>query len=183
MLTPRTRELLRHAHHSGREFSPSTTRVVGTLPGMRPPPLEPKLGSQLPYLLPAIELRRLLAEARARNESFGLRYRRLSVSGAPFAGRVVTLTEEVALKPGGASVRSRTCLAEDGGAADAARPPRSDGAPPEKKKKRKEGKTKARCAANELAMLPSSDWWLAGMLIAFPLPMRADGSGELGCLA
>ena len=24
---------------------------------------------------------------------------------------------------------------------------------------------------------------VAGMLIAFPLPMRADGSGELGCLA
>ena len=49
MLTPRARSMLVHAGHSGREFSPSTTRVVGTLPGMKPPPVNDS--EQLHYLL------------------------------------------------------------------------------------------------------------------------------------
>ena len=41
------------------------------------------------------------------------------------------------------------------------------------------------CAPDELALLGPSDWWLTGMLLAFPMPMR-EGSGyarEVGCLA
>ena len=41
----------------------------------------------------------------------------------------------------------------------------------------------AACPSDELALLPASDWWLTGMLLAFPLPMRADGVHEMGCLA
>ena len=54
MLSPRTRSMLAHAGHSAREFGPSTTRVVGTLPGMKPDP-DPSR-PQLPYLLPAMDL-------------------------------------------------------------------------------------------------------------------------------
>ena len=39
------------------------------------------------------------------------------------------------------------------------------------------------CDSNELALLPPPDTWLAGLLLSFPLPMRADGLHELGCLA
>ena len=41
----------------------------------------------------------------------------------------------------------------------------------------------ATCEDTELALLPASDWWLTGLLLAFPLPMRADSVHELGCLA
>jgi hypothetical protein len=89
MLTERTKHMLRSVGHSAREFNPSTTRVVGTFPGMKP---STNLTKQLPYLLPAVELRRLLGEARTLNESFSVRYRRLSHT-APFNGRVVHLQE------------------------------------------------------------------------------------------
>ena len=91
MLSPRAREYLSHAGHAAREFGPSTTRVVGTLPGMKPHPDPAR--PQLEYLLPAVELRRLLAEARANNESFTLTYKRVSRTGAPFAGRVVDVVD------------------------------------------------------------------------------------------
>ena len=31
------------------------------------------------------------------------------------------------------------------------------------------------CPPDELALLPASDWWSTGMLLAFPMPMREDG--------
>jgi len=157
MLTPRTRALLMDAGHTAREFSPSTTRVVGTLPGMKPHP-DPRR-KQLPYLLPAIELRRLLAEARERSESFRLTYRRLSRTNAPFDGRVVTLVETQ--RADGSRVSK--CTARTGGVTRRLFP--------------------KRCEAGEIALLPPSDWWLTGLLLAFPLPMREGGERELGCLA
>jgi len=89
MLTERTKAMLHAAGHSGKEFNPSTTRVVGTFPGMRPPA---NMSEQIPYLLPAVELRRLLAEARDLGETFSLHYRRVSRT-APFNGRIVHLHE------------------------------------------------------------------------------------------
>ena len=151
MISLRAREMLHHAGHSGREFGPSTTRVVGTLPGMRPDPKDP----QLTYLLPALELRRLLAEARDRAESFTVTYRRVSRTNAPFAGRVVDVVDRY----GSSGMRHTTCMIKDGG----------------------------KCDDDELAMLPASSvhqwWWLTGLLLSFPLPMREDGVRELGCLA
>lgn len=146
MLTERARAMLLSAGHSAREFTPSTTRVVGTLPGMKPLANQTE---QLAYLLPAVELRRVLGEARARNESFDLRYRRLSRS-APFNGRVVLLRE--------AAGGERSCWLEG---VDKGKP----------------------CATDELALLPPSNNWATYMLLAFPMPMRPDGTSELGCLA
>ena len=37
--------------------------------------------------------------------------------------------------------------------------------------------------AGQSANLPAADWWLTSLLLAFPLPMRADGMREQGCLA
>lgn len=156
MLTSRTRSMLLHAGHSAREFSPSTTRVVGTLPGMRPHP-NPN-HEQLRYMLPAIELRRLLAESRALDESFSLTYRRISKTGAAFTNRTVKLVE-TQLADGR---RVSHCRASTG---------------------RHTAVLSKACAADEIALLPPSDWWLTGMLLAFPLPMRAGGEREMGCLA
>ena len=115
--------------------------------------------AQLRYLLPAIELRRLLGEARAAAESFSLTYRRVSVSGAPFDGHTVTLVERQL--PDGR--RKRRCTV-----------------------RRPTGLARwlgAQCAPDEIGLLPASDWWLSGLLLAFPLPMQPDGQRELGCLA
>ena len=153
MLSPRTREMLKHAGHSGREFGPSTTRVVGTLPGMKPDPDSTK--PQLAYLLPALELRRLLSEARSRSESFTLTYRRISKTGAPFDGRIVNLVDETIN-----NVHRTTCTVGV-------------------------GRQAVPCDPDEIGVLPMPDqWgWLTWLLLSFPLPMRADGVHELGCLA
>jgi len=156
MLSERSRALLAQAGHSAREFGPSTTRVVGVLPGMKPDSEAP----QLPYLLPALELRRLLAEARARNESFELTYKRVSNTGAPFNGRLVHVVDSHV----DGAWQSR-CSARVPGVAGLS-------------------SLSGACAADELAVLPSpADGWLATLLLSFPLPMSPDGQHELGCLA
>ena len=158
MLTPRTREYLEHAGHAAREFGPSTTRVVGTLPGMKPhaDPTRP----QIQYVLPAIELRRLLSEARAQNESFSLAYKRVSTTGAPFAGRIVDVIDGYSTSSSGGGEHYTRCTVRSSipGLGTA-------------------------CAEDEIALLPASDWWLTQLLLAFPLPMREDGVHELGCMA
>ena len=173
MLSSRTRTMLRHAGHAGREFGPSTTRVVGTLPGMRPP-ADASL-PQLPYYLPALELRRLLGEARARNETLALTYRRVSRTGATFAGRVVDvadtydsgrLTTQCTVRPRTPQLWQQFWPAQDPPGAHAGSAVGS-----------------ASCEPEEIALLPPSDWWLTGLLLAFPLPMREDGIHEVGCLA
>ena len=167
MLSPRAREYLSHAGHAAREFGPSTTRVVGTLPGMKPHPDPAR--PQLEYLLPAVELRRLLAEARANNESFTLTYKRVSRTGAPFAGRVVDVVDSPVSSTAGSGKEEST-------AALGTRHTRCTvrGMLPG---------FSSECADDELALLPPSDWWLTGLLLAFPMPMRQDGVHELGCLA
>lgn len=154
MLSERTRAMLAHAGHAAREFGPSTTRVVGTLPGMKPPPDTSR--PQLKYLLPAVELRRLLGEARAERESFSLSYKRVSRTGASWAGRIVDVEERY--DAGGRTVRCTVRNTDGFGWGTA-------------------------CDDDELALLPASDWWLTELLLAFPLPMREDGVHELGCLA
>ena len=159
MLSPRTRAMLHHAGHSGREFGPSTTRVVGTLPGMKPDPDASK--PQLPYLLPALELRRLLAEARTLNESFTLTYKRVSKTGAPFSGRVVRVAE-VNID----SMRRSSCTVNV-----------------ESQSATTWWIDAHACDSEELALLPAPNTWLTGLLLSFPLAMRADGVHEVGCLA
>ena len=100
-----------------------------------------------------------MAEARARNESFTLTYRRVSKTGAPFAGRVVTLREDAAQ-----STRRCTLVVEARG---------GRGFPARRRRA---------CPPDELALLPPPASWLTAMLLAFPMPMRDDG-GELGCIA
>lgn len=167
MLSPQTRDYLAHAGHSAREFGPSTTRVVGTLPGMRPEPNASK--PQLQYLLPADELRRLLAEARERREPFTLTYKRVSTTGAPFAGRVVDVTETYSAAPEGGGSE------DDGGASGSRRTHCTVRA--------NVSALSTECEPDELALLPASGWWSTGLLLAFPLPMRDDGVHEVGCLA
>lgn len=89
-LSPRLRAMLASAGHIGRQFNPRASRVSG-------PAARSGLGRWVAaarnepfvrYTLPAYELRRVLAEARAANESFSLTYVRLR------AGEVAAPGEE-----------------------------------------------------------------------------------------
>jgi len=148
-------------------FAPSTTRVVGTLPGMQPGASssssshDAELAPLVPYLLPASELRRLLEEARAdarlTGNAFNLTYTRLAKTpqGAVVDARRVTLLDD--------DGHHASCVVDD----------------------------TAPCAADELALAPPigatphggvGASWLTSLLLAFPVPLRPDG-GDVGCLA
>lgn len=79
-ISPRAREYLRALGHSARQFNSMKRRILG--PGAAPPDhtrAAARHGAPLavPYTLPAVELRRLLREARAANESFRITYQHL----------------------------------------------------------------------------------------------------------
>jgi len=86
--------LLRAAGHVGLMFNAMKARILGPLFAPQPPPAFRK------YTLPALELRRLLDEARARSEAFSITYTVLE--GAlgdekwrkSSAGRTVTISED-----------------------------------------------------------------------------------------
>lgn len=71
----RSRDLLLSVGHTARQYNPTVRTVLGeTLRGFMPR-WQPESGAPfVQYTLPAIELRRLLAEARLRNEAFSVRY-------------------------------------------------------------------------------------------------------------
>ena len=82
MLSASVRENLKAVGHSGREYGPYLARVLGAAaiappPEWRPPSRKTAEG----FMVPAIELRRLLAEARAAGESFALTYRQRKPGG------------------------------------------------------------------------------------------------------
>lgn len=75
--------LLRAAGHTGRQFDPYETVVLG--PGF----VSRRVGGPfVPYLLPAVELRRLLAKARSAGESFSLVYSKLPTNSSSKHERV-----------------------------------------------------------------------------------------------
>ena len=95
VLTPSVRALLRACGHTGRQWFPLKTRIFG--PQAHPVDV---LGPPLPYTIPALELRRLIAEARRLGETnYTLVYTRLPEgrldvpsSRAPHGGPTVTFS-------------------------------------------------------------------------------------------
>ena len=73
VLTRGTQNLLTDAGHSGRHFNSLISRVVGSFAV----PPRPDDSTFVKYTLPAFELRRIVHEARQREESFELRYSHL----------------------------------------------------------------------------------------------------------
>ena len=61
--------------HSAREFAPYLARVIGPFAVLPPTGVAPPRPRNEGFMVPMVELRRLLAEARAAGESFQLTYR------------------------------------------------------------------------------------------------------------
>jgi hypothetical protein len=74
--SPRLKQWLLAVGHSGRQFGPYGARVMGPF-APRPIDLPTAEKDFTPYLLPMIELRRLVHEAGGKGESFELRYTKL----------------------------------------------------------------------------------------------------------
>lgn len=125
MLRPRARRYLRAAGHTGRQWNSAVAQIVG--PDVMPPnpaaATRAALGRRgarrapsLAYTLPASELRRLLAAARAAGERFALEYTQLPGTRGDEAwrrgarGRTIRLSED--------GLGGRTCVVVEEGAPD-----------------------------------------------------------------
>ena len=153
-MAPHELELLRSAGHSARMFNAMKARVLG-------PELAPTDAPWSRYTVPAIELRRLLTEARSRSEAFTLTYTVLSRDGGDerwrrtSRGRTVTLVED---GHGG-----RRCSVVGGGML---------------------GVGSGTCNPDELALLPPPGFWPTRFFVAQPYPIleeAADFEGEIVC--
>ena len=154
LISPRAREFLRALGHSGRQFNAMKRRILG--PGATPPDhtrAAALRGAPLavPYTLPAIELRRLLLEARAANESFRLSYQHLpgmrgdEVWRQTAAGPTVRFSEDRAT-----GTSACTVLVTPAG-------------------------PYLPCAPDELALLPPAPWWVHKLVMLQPYPILPPG--------
>ena len=169
-LPARARALLRDAGHLGQQFAPTPRRIIR--PEVRARLPRWRAGSGLPfvaYTLPALELRRMLHEAREANESFTLTYDRLPRAApegdAREAWRRTAVAATVVLKEdgrGGRRCRVRERITAIGGGA------RWGGW--------------HRCAEDELAMQPPPEAsLLMKMLLFLPYPIL-PGSDAVPCV-
>ena len=149
VFAPRAIAVLRAAGHSGRQFNFAMGRVLGAW-ALPPPPA----GAFVRYTVPALQLRRMLAEARAAAEPFELEYSVLDGHGdeawrASSAGlRRVRLSEDP--RRG----RSVCGVASDGGKA---------------------------CGPDELARLPALLPWEHAWGVWNPHPILPAMSAEMHC--
>ena len=148
---PRSVELLEGAGHVGLQYMPTVMAVLGDdLRMFLPHPFTP-------YTLPALELRRVLAETRAASsEAFVIEYEHLPGSVGDERWRQEAVESTVRLSENGRGGRS--CRIRAAGAYF----------------------WKA-CADDEPALLPPPSGWLAKIRIFFPLPVH-PGLGELPCI-
>jgi hypothetical protein len=141
------RALLARANHTARMFNAMKARVLGTW--VVPPPPE---GPPVRYSLPALELRRILAEARELNESFYMRYTELPGMEGDEAWRREGEGRGVLLRESGDG--KRECKLEAGG----------------------------ECTKDELANLPPPPWYARKWLVQQPYPiLEGDRRIEITC--
>jgi len=151
LLPPRSVELLEGAGHAAIQFMPTVMIVLGQrFRDSLPHPFSP-------YTVPALELRRVLAEARAASsEPFVIEYDRLPGTVGDERWRQEAVESTVRLSDNGRGGRS--CRIRAAGAYF----------------------WKA-CADDEPGLLPAPSGWLAKIRIFFPLPVHA-GLEELPCI-
>lgn len=175
LLAPRTRALLRLAGHATRQFNPKARRVLGAAIRQRMPRWEAGGGAPfVPFTVPALELRRLLAEARraaaASNSTFELHYTRLAGARGDEAWRAGSRGVAVRLTRddgrGGAK-----CVSRNETRAAAAK-----GAPPWARASRWTA-----CAPDELAMLPEPSAWALKISLFYPYAIVPEAPRELVC--
>ena len=169
-LAPGALELLASVGHSSRQFLPLVGRIYGP-DGMAaksadsPSPLS--AAAPPSYTVPALELRRLLADARVRGEtSFALTYARLPTSGSGANGQGRGVDWQHAASSGGAVTVTVDAHGRTSCAVDATQEP---------------------CAADEPALMPwppdGPGWlvWLTlKLLVWYPVPLL-PGSVEMAC--
>ena len=152
---PRITRMLEAMGHSGRIFSAEMMRCSGpdhTTPnGADGAPFTP-------FTLPGAELRRVLAEAKARNESFALEYTRLE--RAPiFARDTPAPVPEVGVSyRWDAAWRVARCAYTN----------------------RATAATLGECTADEVALLPPKGWLYSKFLLHTPRP-RVGDDWDVGC--
>ena len=138
LLPPRARELLRAAGHSAVQHNPTVARnidVARVLPERF-----------APFTVPALELRRLLYEARARGEKFSLTY---DVLPGATGGREWRAGKGV-----------RTVKVSEGGGRAECRVVRGEGKGP--------------CAADEIAEQPPPSGWVGKSVVFFAHPVEGE---------
>lgn len=147
------RNLLRQGGHLARQFNPTPRRVLGYEVAKLLPRWSPGQGPFLQYTIPAMELRRIFAEARDHGETFQLRYVRLPHGGqGTDAWRAAVKGPRVQVLFN-ASTGSLSCTLESG----------------------------ERCAEDELVFLPGFDYMSFKTRTFFPYPL-IDGVKELPCI-
>lgn len=159
-LQPRIVDLLTTSGHIARQFTPTVQTMLGHAIRTQIPHWTPASGRPFGrYTLPAVQLRRMLADARAHNESFELRYEHLPGVVGDEAWRRTAIASQVHVREdgrGGISCRVR---------------PR--------------GKLLwTACAPDELALLPPPTGPLLKILLWFPYPIldELEGSELLPCM-
>lgn len=165
LIAPRTRELLRRIGHATRQFNPKARRVLGRAIRERMPHWEPHSGAPfVKYTVPALELRRLLQEARqdaaATGIPFDLTYTRLHGARGDEAWRSASHGTTVRLRGddgnGRGSCRSRNEVAG-----------------------RRAGWTT--CAPDELALLPAPTALELKFSLFYPYSIVPETDTDLVC--
>ena len=161
--TPAARKLLHAVGHTGRQWNPMLGRVVGVMAIAGPTPDDARAKPPVQYSIPALELRRLIAEARAKNESFELEYAHLEGGRGTEHWRATSAVKTIVYRYDAAASRA-SCHALYQSAATGRRPSRG------------------RCADDEIAMLPPPPWWALWLIAFQPLPILAgEAWAEVHC--
>jgi len=155
-IDPRSREQLRLVGHTGRQYNPTVRRVLGEEIRALMPRWQPRSGEPfVPYTLPALELRRVLAEARERNESFSLEYSVLPGSRGDEEWRRSASSARVTLVEDGRGGRTCTVVVAAHGKG-------------------------TWCGAGDLALAPPPSAWERRVMLYFPLAIE-PGAAQLPC--
>ena len=177
LLAPRTRALLRLSGHASRQFNPKARRVLGPRIRARMPRWVE--GSGVPfvrYTVPALELRRLLGEARraaaAANSSFSLRYTRLAGARGDETWRSSSRGVAVRLTRDDGRGNGRCVCRDEAETATDARWRRAW---------RTLGGGWRPCAPDELALLPEPPAAALKLSLFYPYAIVAEAGEELVC--
>ena len=161
-MSPRLRKMLTESGHIGRQFAPSVRRALGAELRAFMPPNE--ANSFVSWTTTAYELRRILAEAKAANESFGIEYTKLADSEGDerWRSEAAGRTYYYQSRPGWS--QCERVLDAGSGAAQ----------------------SKEMCSAEEVAMaeLPAPSGLLSKTLVNFPYPLVPElvHAGVLPCM-
>ena len=170
VFAPRATALLRAANHSGRQFNFAMGRVLGAW--ALPPPSG--VDAFVRYTVPALQLRRMLAEARAAAEPFDLEYTVLDGNALLSDG---TVAGDEVWRASSAGIR-RVRLREDPSRKLSACVVASSFGVEHLVKVTRYNET---CAPDELARMPALRPWEQALGVWNPHPILPEMSDEMHC--